>query len=157
MNLFAERLNTARRASGLKAKDLAAKLGISAGYYSEIENGKKPPSGEIAKKLAVELHTNATWLLTGKGDMRSPVQAMDLVTSRPSGVSQAMAKIQDQGLLYGSSLSSSSIEEALRLRIEIDQRLAGHPMHDAVNRRINELIELCFHLTSPEDLAKIKQ
>ncbi len=52
MNFSAPLLVTARREAGLKAKELAEKIGISAGYLSELETGKKPLSEELLKKIA---------------------------------------------------------------------------------------------------------
>lgn len=52
MHFLAYKLALARRQRGWKAKEAAAKLGISAGYYSELESGKKTPSEELLMKLA---------------------------------------------------------------------------------------------------------
>lgn len=41
-----------RQSKGLKAKEIAAKLNISASYYSELEAGKKPWPPEILRKLS---------------------------------------------------------------------------------------------------------
>lgn len=49
-------LNTAlkmlRKHAHIKAKDLAQDLEISAGYLSEIENGKKRPSSDLIARYA---------------------------------------------------------------------------------------------------------
>ncbi len=49
---LANRFRMARAEKHLKAKDVAVKLGISPGYYSELESGKKPISEDLAKKFA---------------------------------------------------------------------------------------------------------
>jgi transcriptional regulator with XRE-family HTH domain len=53
VNYFAKRLGDARRERRLRGKDVAQSAGITPGYYSEIESGKRRPSEELAKKLAV--------------------------------------------------------------------------------------------------------
>lgn len=55
MNTLGDRINQARRKSGMSQKDLAAKLGISYGYVSEIELNKKVPSDELIARIGQEL------------------------------------------------------------------------------------------------------
>ncbi len=49
------RLKTLRKERGWTAEVLAAKAGSSKSYISEIENGKKFPSGRLLKRFADEL------------------------------------------------------------------------------------------------------
>lgn len=51
-NVIGEVLKRLRTIYGYKAIDVSGKLGISASYLSEIENGKKQPSLEHLKKYA---------------------------------------------------------------------------------------------------------
>lgn len=51
-NVIGEVLKRLRTIYGYKAIDVSEKLGISASYLSEIENGKKQPSLEHLKKYA---------------------------------------------------------------------------------------------------------
>ena len=55
------RLIDIRKDKNIRAADLAAKIGISQGYYSNLESGKRPFSGfllrKIAKVLDVRLNT----------------------------------------------------------------------------------------------------
>ena len=44
-------LSEARRKAKLTLKEAAGELGVSAGHLSEIENGKKSPSLELAVKI----------------------------------------------------------------------------------------------------------
>jgi transcriptional regulator with XRE-family HTH domain len=41
-----------RTSSGLKQKDIAAKLGVTGNYISLVENGSREPSVSLLKKLA---------------------------------------------------------------------------------------------------------
>ena len=50
--MIGEVLKRLRTIYGYKAIDVSEKLGISASYLSEIENGKKQPSLELLKKYA---------------------------------------------------------------------------------------------------------
>ncbi|WP_192499256.1 helix-turn-helix domain-containing protein [Skermanella pratensis] len=52
-----------REFRGLSLRALAAKSGVSAGYLSEIEAGKKPGSVEAYKALAEALDTSVDWLV----------------------------------------------------------------------------------------------
>jgi transcriptional regulator with XRE-family HTH domain len=65
-----ERFLLARKALGLDQKKMAASLGISQGYISDIESGNKMPSDTILIAFAYRWEINIHWLLTGEGDMR---------------------------------------------------------------------------------------
>ncbi|MBK4722702.1 helix-turn-helix transcriptional regulator [Azospirillum sp. YIM DDC1] len=52
-----------REFRGLSLRGLAGKAGVSAGYLSEIEAGKKPGSVEAYKALAEALDTSVDWLV----------------------------------------------------------------------------------------------
>lgn len=52
-----------REFRGLSLRGLAAKAGVSVGYLSEIEAGKKPGSVEAYKALAEALDTSVDWLV----------------------------------------------------------------------------------------------
>ena len=52
--------------------ELVQILGLSKGYVSQIMNGKREPSETIVRKFADLFPAiNATWLLTGEGEMLS--------------------------------------------------------------------------------------
>ena len=51
-----KKIKIARIKKGLKTKDLAAKVGVTAQYLSDIERGKyKNPSLKLLRKIATEL------------------------------------------------------------------------------------------------------
>jgi len=52
-----------REFRGLSLRALAARAGVSAGYLSEIEAGKKPGSVEAYKALAEALDASVDWLV----------------------------------------------------------------------------------------------
>lgn len=49
-------LITNRLQLGMSQKKVAEKTGISRVFYSQLENGKRNPSVQVAKKIAAELH-----------------------------------------------------------------------------------------------------
>ena len=51
---------------GLSARELAVRVGISAAFLSEIENGKKEGGVSTLKKIAMELNVMLDDLITGQ-------------------------------------------------------------------------------------------
>ena len=64
-----ERVRAARKAQGLSMERFAARIGISAGAVSQIENGLVNVSGVVCKAICREFGISETWLRTGEGDM----------------------------------------------------------------------------------------
>ncbi len=52
---FGERVRIARKAAGLSQMELAAEVGISQNYLSQIESGQRGGDEDILKRLAVRL------------------------------------------------------------------------------------------------------
>lgn len=50
------KLIESRKKLSMTQEDLAAKVGISRAYFTNIENGKHTPSLEVAKKIAATLN-----------------------------------------------------------------------------------------------------
>ena len=64
------RLRIARDELGLKQKDLALQLGISAQYLGMMERGDQPLSEPVAMKMQELFGFSAEWILFGKGERR---------------------------------------------------------------------------------------
>ena len=60
-----ERVISVRKKAGLNQREFAARLGISNGGISQIENGKAMPGGEFLLKMDQEFNVDVNWLLTG--------------------------------------------------------------------------------------------
>ncbi|EMG2907668.1 helix-turn-helix domain-containing protein [Klebsiella pneumoniae] len=60
-----ERVISIRKQAGLNQRDFAARLGISNGGISQIENGKAMPGGDFLLRIHQEFGVDITWLLTG--------------------------------------------------------------------------------------------
>lgn len=61
--MLGDSLRLIRRMHSISGKDLAAKLGISATYLSEIENNKKKPTLELLNKYATVFKVRLSTLL----------------------------------------------------------------------------------------------
>ncbi len=63
---FGARLQNYRLEKKLTGKQLADIIGISQGSLSELENGKREPSGKVFFGIAENTDIDLKWLLTGK-------------------------------------------------------------------------------------------
>ncbi|EKT7903999.1 TPA: helix-turn-helix transcriptional regulator [Klebsiella pneumoniae] len=64
-NSIGERVVSIRKKADLNQRDFAARLGISNGGISQIENGKAMPGGDFLLRIHQEFGVDITWLLTG--------------------------------------------------------------------------------------------
>ena len=64
------RLRQARDELGLKQKDMAKELGISAQYLGMMERGDQPLSEPLAMKMQELYGFSAEWILFGKGERK---------------------------------------------------------------------------------------
>ncbi|HID4045039.1 TPA: helix-turn-helix domain-containing protein [Pluralibacter gergoviae] len=60
-----ERVIAIRKRAGLNQRAFAARLGISNGGISQIENDKAMPGGDFLLRIHQEFGVDITWLLTG--------------------------------------------------------------------------------------------
>lgn len=63
--MIGKRLNQIRKEKGMSQQALAALLGTSSGYISEIEQGKKMPGSDFLISLKRALEIDLNWFLTG--------------------------------------------------------------------------------------------
>ena len=61
-------IRTARMQLGMQQQEFARRLGVSAGYLSEIEAGKKNPGIDLLEKLHESFHIDISFLFTGEGE-----------------------------------------------------------------------------------------
>lgn len=69
-DFFGERIRLVRKEVNLSQKEFSARLGVSPGFLSEVENSLKNPGWDFLRSLAVEFGFSINWLLTGAGFMR---------------------------------------------------------------------------------------
>lgn len=94
------RLKTLRKERGWTAEVLAAKAGSSKSYISEIENGKKFPSGRLLKRFADELGVSVYDLIDSDDladEIRAHIEIMkDLSVEDRRAVSRHAAGLLEQ-------------------------------------------------------------
>jgi transcriptional regulator with XRE-family HTH domain len=66
---IAERLKLVRKSLKLTQKQLADIIGISQGFYANIEKSRYKIDHEHIIQLSNNFNINPTWLLTGEGEM----------------------------------------------------------------------------------------
>lgn len=64
-----ERIKLVRKNEGLTLEKFGERIGITAPSCSNIENGKKNPSGQTIRSICREFDVSETWLRTGEGEM----------------------------------------------------------------------------------------
>lgn len=74
MEDVAVRLKKLRNSKGLSQMDFAKKLNITQSVISDIENGRRGISRNVLMALGTQFNVNASWILTGQGDMFMPRQ-----------------------------------------------------------------------------------
>lgn len=72
-----ERLKEVRAELKLSTRDLASRLGMSAGAISLLETGKRNMTSQFITSLCREFDVNEIWLRTGEGDMFAPRDKTD--------------------------------------------------------------------------------
>jgi transcriptional regulator with XRE-family HTH domain len=63
---FGTRLQIYRQEKGLTGKQFSEIIGISQGSLSELENGKRDPSGKVFQGIVENTDIDICWLITGK-------------------------------------------------------------------------------------------
>lgn len=89
-----ERFKEIRISNKLSQKEFAEKLGTSQGVISDIEHGRKGISRNVLLALGTEFNINATWVLTGEGDMFLPrhISAFKTAEQTINSVNEALIK-----------------------------------------------------------------
>lgn len=64
-----ERIKQVRNYLGMTGEEFGAKLGITRGALSNIENGNRSVTEPIRKLICSNFHVDYIWLTTGKGSM----------------------------------------------------------------------------------------
>ncbi|MBL7072134.1 MAG: helix-turn-helix domain-containing protein [Candidatus Omnitrophica bacterium] len=104
---YIRRLRTVRN---IGQRELARKIGVSASYLNDIENGKrKGPSKRVIEKIAHTVEANLEYLydLAGKGTNRIPLDIPEIVKHYSDTVELLR-------LIKNHDLSKASIKKAIR-------------------------------------------
>lgn len=95
--LLADRFKRARMAAGLKACEIANAMGVSQGYVSQIESGKRQNIGKDILLLASEkLGVTVDWLLSGSGPPPNTVGSTDWSEQLTAATKLLHEKIESQ-------------------------------------------------------------
>lgn len=86
-----QRIKGIRKLHAQSQLEFVSRLGITAGYLSEIEQGKKIPSDEVLGRIAGVFHLNESWLRTGD----APIFSKELLRrlGKEADLPQAVAKM----------------------------------------------------------------
>lgn len=69
LQAIAARVRQVLTHAGMSQKDLAARLGMTAGYLSEVARGNKRPGTDFLLGIRRQVGVSIDWLLTGEGAM----------------------------------------------------------------------------------------
>lgn len=85
MNISGDRIRATRRARNLTGGEVARRLGISAQYYYNIENGRRKLSAELAAGLAQLFGVSADYLLGLSDDPSEPASPVRRIPAWATG------------------------------------------------------------------------
>lgn len=68
-----ERIKEVRKSLGLTLEKFGEKIGVTKVAISNLENGHRNLTEQMAKSVCREYNVNETWLRTGEGEMFLPV------------------------------------------------------------------------------------
>jgi transcriptional regulator with XRE-family HTH domain len=107
-----DRFRELRRIRGVSGVQIAEKMGVSKGYVSLIESGKRTVVDQAKLlKLASKLAVNSEWLLTGYGDPNKPTDPATL--SILAGLTPPPEVVRETPEPYGARTENDSISVAI--------------------------------------------
>ncbi len=89
-----ERIRELREAQDLSLREFAGKLGLSAAFVSDVELGRRYPSGKVLEAIAKMLGTPLEEL--EKHDTRAPVEGLKRLASSNPAYGLAFRTIVDK-------------------------------------------------------------
>ena len=97
MENIAERIKKVRKGLNLSQQEFAESLELSQGVISSIENGRRNVSRNVLESLGLKHRINATWVLTGEGEMFLPrqISAFKEAEQTINNVKEALIKTAD--------------------------------------------------------------
>ena len=96
MKTLGDRIRELREQQDLSVRELARKINVSAPFMSDVELGRRHPSEDVLKKIALVLDTTAEEL--NKFDTRAPVQELKRLASNDPAMGFALRRVVDQGI-----------------------------------------------------------
>lgn len=94
MKTLGERIRELREERDLSVREFAKKIKVSAPFLSDVELGRRHPSDEVLKMIAVTLGTTPEDLK--KYDARPPVQELKRMAASNPAMGFALRKVVDE-------------------------------------------------------------
>lgn len=110
MKTQGDRIRELREEKDLSVRELAKRLRISAPFLSDVELGRRHPSGEVLQRIADSLGTTVEDLR--RHDARPPVQELKRIAANNPAMGFALRKVVDEGV------SPDDLLEFLKRRAE---------------------------------------
>lgn len=105
MKTFGERIRELREELDLSLRELAREVGASAAFLSDVELGRRYPSGELLEKIAQRLKTTSDDL--ERYDTRPPVGEIKRRATASPAYGFAMRRVVEEGM------SAEELEKAV--------------------------------------------
>ncbi len=96
MKTLGDRIRELREHQDLSVRELARRIGVSAPFMSDVELGRRHPSGDVLEKIASVLATKAGEL--NKYDTRAPLQELKRLATNDPAMGFALRRVVDQGI-----------------------------------------------------------
>jgi transcriptional regulator with XRE-family HTH domain len=96
MKTLGERIRELREQHDLSVRELAKKIHVSAPFLSDVELGRRHPSDEVLKTIAVRLETTLGDLK--KHDARAPIKELRRIAASNPAMGFALRKVVDEGV-----------------------------------------------------------
>jgi transcriptional regulator with XRE-family HTH domain len=96
MKTLGEHIRKLRDEADLSVRELAKRIKVSAPFLSDVELGRRHPSEDVLKTLAVALGTTVEELR--KHDARAPVQELRRIVASNPAMGFALRKVVDEGV-----------------------------------------------------------
>jgi transcriptional regulator with XRE-family HTH domain len=96
MKPLGERIRELRDQHDLSVRELAKKAQVSAPFLSDVELGRRHPSDEVLKMIAISLGTTLEDLK--KHDSRPPVQELKRIAANNPAMGFALRRVVDEGV-----------------------------------------------------------
>ncbi len=96
MKPLGERIRELREQKDLSVRELAKKTHISAPFLSDVELGRRHPSDDVLKTIAISLGTSFAELK--KHDARPPVEELKRIAANNPAMGFALRRVVDEGV-----------------------------------------------------------
>ena len=124
-----ERIRKLRRSLDLTQKEFAERLGVKANTIGTYEIGRNAPIDAVINLICREFGVSETWLRTGKGEMFSPKEDVDLSEyAKENGITPAEESIIRAWLAFPADKRREVVEHMRRyLSANGDKLLSENP------------------------------